>query len=230
MRVFASTRLDVVRDGRHRAVDERDEAGRAHADLAAGGRAPVAPRGAARRRAGRARARGAAGRHSECRTARRPRAGGSPCRWSRSLRSGPRRAARMRSPRAAAGAPRRRRSGRCPGCRRARPRRGCRAGRCGRSTGRRPIRSGRACRARAPARERTTARRRTGRRPPLDQLAQVVHHHVRPVLRQGVPLPGPVHPHHPAESAGTAGLDAGQGVLEHHRLLRLGAERARRRL
>src|SRR3954466_8573041 len=55
--------------------------------------------------------------------------------------------------------------------------------------------------------------------PLAQQLGEVADDDVRAVPAQRLGLTEPVHAHHEAESARAAGLDPGEGVLEHHRLL-----------
>ena len=112
--------------------------------------------------------------------------------------------------------------------RRARPRRGSRAGRCARWPARRPTRCGRADRGRGRARARPRAPPRrpvpgiilppAARRGPSTTMSA-------PRALEGLGLPGAVHADHQAEVAGATGLDADQRVLEHDRLGGFDAQR-----
>ena len=61
----------------------------------------------------------------------------------------------------------------------------------------------------------------------LQERGEVGHHHVRAVPAQRVGLAHAIDADDVAEVPGAPGVDAGERVLEHHRLRRVDAERAR---
>ena len=130
---------------------------------------------------------------------------------------------RSRPPRRAAGASRRSCSGRCPGGRGARPPRGSRAARCGRWRARGSTRCGRARRGRARSRRPPTTRSEkqgcwiTTRSSSSARSSTTI---VAPCSRRASAWPTRSTPTTQAKLARAPGLDAGERVLEHRRLLR----------